>query len=51
MTYRIDDEAMEIVEKYGYPRKLVIESINKGDINHATASYYLLIHSLADSEQ
>ncbi len=45
MTYRIDEEAMTIVESYGYTRKMIIDSINKGDINHATASYYLLIHS------
>ena len=45
MTYRIDEEAIQIVESYGYPRKMIIDSINKGEINHATASYYLLIHS------
>jgi serine/threonine protein kinase len=45
MTYRIDEDAIQIVENYGYPRKLVIDSINKGEINHATSCYYLLIHS------
>jgi hypothetical protein len=45
MTYRIDEEALSIVESYGYPRKMIIDSINKGEINHATSSYYLLIHS------
>lgn len=45
MTYRIDEEALSIVEGYGYSRKMIIDSINKGDINHATSSYYLLIHS------
>lgn len=44
MTYRIDEEAIQIVESYGFPRKMVINSINKGEINHATCSYYLLIH-------
>ena len=48
MTYRIDEDAIEIVESYGYPRKMVVESINKGEINHATASYYLLIHSTTE---
>jgi hypothetical protein len=48
MTYRIDEEALSIVEGYGYPRKLIIDSINKGEINHATASYYLLIHSTTE---
>jgi len=45
MTYRIDEEAMQVVESYGYPRSMVIDGLNKGEINHATASYYLLIHS------
>ncbi len=45
MTYRIDEEALGIVEGYGYPRKMIIDSINKGEINHATSAYYLLIHS------
>lgn len=45
MTYRIDEEALAIVEGYGYSRKLILDSINKGEINHATSSYYLLIHS------
>ena len=43
MTYRIDEEALGIVTSYGYPRKMVIDSINNGEINHATCSYYLLI--------
>ena len=42
MTYRIDEDAMEVVTGFGYSRELVIESINKGDVNHATATYYLL---------
>jgi hypothetical protein len=45
MTYRIDEEALSIVESYGFTRRMIIDSINKGDINHATVSYYLLIHS------
>jgi hypothetical protein len=44
MTYRIDEEAMAIVTGYGYPRNLVIDSINRGDVNHATAAYYLLVY-------
>lgn len=45
MTYRIDEEALSIVEGYGYTRRMVVDSINRGEINHATAAYYLLIHS------
>lgn len=45
MTYRIDEEAMDTVISCGYPRSLVIDSINKGEVNHATAAYYLLVFS------
>lgn len=44
MTYRIDEDAMEVVTSFGFPRSFVVESINKGDINHATTSYYLLVY-------
>ena len=44
MTYRIDEEAMDIVTGFGYPRQLVLDSINRGDVNHATAAYYLLVY-------
>ena len=40
-TYRIDEEALRVLEQFGYPRKLVIESLNKGELNHATCSYDL----------
>lgn len=45
MTYRIDEEAMDIVISCGYTRSLIIDSINKGEVNHATAAYYLLVFS------
>lgn len=41
MTYRIDEEAMEIVTSFGYTRSMVLDSINKAEVNHATAAYYL----------
>ena len=44
MTYRIDEEAMDLVTSFGYPRDLVLESINRGDVNHATTAYYLLVY-------
>ena len=42
-THRIDEEAIRILENFGYPRQMVIESLNRGDLNHATASYNLLV--------
>ena len=50
MTYRIDEEALSIVESYGYSRKMIIDRINKREINHAAAQYYLLVHSTAQLE-
>jgi hypothetical protein len=45
MTYRIDEEALESVISYGYPRSMILDSINKGEVNHATTAYYLLVYS------
>ncbi len=41
-THHIDEEAVKTVETFGYPRHTIIEALNKGDLNHATASYNLL---------
>ncbi len=38
----IDEEAVKIVETYGYPKEAILNSLTKGEINHATASYNLL---------
>lgn len=45
MTYRIDEEALEVVIACGYPRNLLLDSINRGEVNHATTAYYLLVYS------
>lgn len=42
-TYRIDEDAIRVLETFGYPRKYVINSINNGELNHATCSYNLLV--------
>ena len=42
-TYHIDEEALRILESFGYPRQYVIQSINQGDLNHAIGSYNLLV--------
>lgn len=42
-THRIDEEAIRILENFGYPRQMVIESLKRGDLNHATATYNLLV--------
>jgi len=45
MTYRIDEESLDIVISCGYPRSLLLDSINRGEVNHATAAYYLLVYA------
>jgi len=41
-TNNVDEEALKVVESFGYPKKFVVKCINRGDINHATSCYYLL---------
>jgi hypothetical protein len=41
----LDEQALKVLETYGYPRGMVIEALNKGEMNHATTSYSLLITS------
>lgn len=38
----IDEEALKVCENFGFPRQFVVKCLNRGDINHATACYYLL---------
>jgi hypothetical protein len=42
-TIHIDEEALSILESLGFQRKIVKDGINKGELNHATASYNLLV--------
>ena len=42
-THHIDEEALRVLEGFGYPRKMVIESLNSGELNHATTCYNLLV--------
>lgn len=44
-TMHMDEEALSVMEGFGYPRKLVKEGLNKGELNHATATYNLLVMS------
>jgi hypothetical protein len=41
----MDEEALQVLEGLGLPRKLVREGLNKGELNHATASYNLMVLS------
>jgi serine/threonine protein kinase len=42
-THNLEEEALKTVESFGYPRNFVLKWLNNGHINHATASYYLLV--------
>jgi hypothetical protein len=39
----LDEESLSAVEGFGFPRQLVKDGINKGELNHGTASYNLLV--------
>jgi hypothetical protein len=44
-TENIDEEALQVCENFGFPRAFLIKCLNRGDINHATACYYLLTNA------
>lgn len=44
-TQNIDEQAVKVCESFGFPRHFLIKCLNKGDINHATACYFLLTNS------
>jgi serine/threonine protein kinase len=41
-TMHIDENALSVIEGFGYPKSMVKKSINRGDMNHATTCYTLL---------
>lgn len=41
----LDEEVLQVLEGFGFQRKLVKDGLNKGELNHATASYNLLVLS------
>ena len=42
-THHINEDAINTVCKLGYPRDFVVKCLNNGDLNHVTATYYLLV--------
>jgi len=42
-THRIDEGALRKMEEFGYPGNVVIEVLEKGVLNHAVATYNLLV--------
>ena len=41
-TVHIDEDVLDVLKGYGFPPRLVKDSINKGELNHATACYNIL---------
>ena len=39
----MNEDALQIMEGMGFPRKVVRDGLNKGELNHATATYNLLV--------
>jgi hypothetical protein len=42
-TMHINEDVLEQIETFGYPRKAVRDGINGVELNHATAAYNLLV--------
>eukprot|EP01022_Parablepharisma_sp_SALTPOND_P008062 TRINITY_DN135136_c0_g1_i1.p1 TRINITY_DN135136_c0_g1~~TRINITY_DN135136_c0_g1_i1.p1 ORF type:complete len:1066 (-),score=121.39 TRINITY_DN135136_c0_g1_i1:164-3244(-) len=42
---RIDEELLEKVVKFGYPKEFVMNSLNGHELNHATTTYYLMTNN------
>lgn len=42
-TYRIDEDAIKIIEGFGYTRDMIIKSLHNHDLNHVAATYNLLV--------
>jgi len=41
-TLHINEDALDSLEMFGYERHLVKQALNRGEMNHATATYALL---------
>ena len=41
-TQHINEEVLKKIENMGYPKSIVISSLQKGELNHAVATYNLL---------
>jgi len=39
----LDQQVLKYVENFGFPRHFIISSLNNGELNHATATYYLIL--------
>ena len=42
-TMHMNEEVLQVMEGMGFPKRLVRENLNKGELNHATATYNLLV--------
>ena len=39
----IEEDALRVLESFGFSRHLVVNSLNHGELNHATCTYNLLV--------
>ena len=42
-TQHLNEGVFDTLKKHGYPRDIVIKDLEKGELNHATAAYNLLV--------
>jgi len=41
-TLMLDEKIVADVERSGYPKQYIIQSLNNDELNHATTYYYLV---------
>jgi serine/threonine protein kinase len=42
-THNISEEALKVCEGFGFPKSFILRCIQEGQINHATASYFVQV--------
>ncbi len=42
-THNISEDALKVCEKFGSPKDFILSCINQGQINHATATYFVQV--------
>ena len=48
-VFIVDEQTLEQLSEYGYPREAVIQYLNKNELNSATTSYWL--HQMARAQE
>lgn len=44
-TMHMNEDVLQVMEGMGFPKRMVRERLNKGELDHATATYNLMVLS------